>query len=94
MHFFWDFWPLFVHPMKIFHPPFAKSLFKSVIRNRMNTQIRTTYTNKQNFEALGIISLMIYFDYLEILFLQSCGTSNGVPLPGRILTGGIVNSRK
>ena len=30
--YFWDFWPLLVHPMKIFHPLFAKSLFKSVIR--------------------------------------------------------------
>ena len=34
--YFWDFW-LLVHPMKIFHPPFAKSLFKSVIRKSDTT---------------------------------------------------------
>ena len=41
--FFWDFWPLLVHPLNIFHPPFTKSLFKSVIRKS-----DTTYTNDTN----------------------------------------------
>ena len=29
--FFFDFWPLLVHPIRISHLPFVKSLFKSII---------------------------------------------------------------
>ena len=40
---FWDFWPPLVHPMKIFHPHFAKSLFKSII---IRSDRNNIYTNK------------------------------------------------